>query len=336
MDNIKYCCTDNNNNCNKISLNVVLNKRFAIFTLIFGGDAYLPGVIALGISIRHLSIEKASLIDLCCMVCSDVSESARVFLRKFYDKVIDVAYIEIDPSKIAHRDEKTRRAYSKTFTKMRCFEFTSYDKILFLDADMLVLNDEVFSLFNLNTPAAIFLGGTKDKYFKNANLLQTFQETYCENLHGKLIKSKSNIDLNTIFDKRSSYNIPIETSVFVITPSEDITIKRNILLKKLSDSRYRISGDTELFYIMFYGQTYAIEPRFFGRWINPDVHPEVAILDLYGYLGKPWDIDKLSTMITNPDSVYWWKYYMKIYEKKLNTYHFEMFDNLYKKIKENI
>ena len=160
-------------------------------TLLFGNDSYLPGILLLGSSIRKVmpttNSNKKSNIELCCMVTNDISPEARSLILKIYDHVIDVDYLQIPPNLIKHKNPSTRNIYSKTFTKLRIFEMTQYDKILFLDADMLVIKEDIFSLFNLKTPAAIFMGSLsknpQDRYFKDVEtsgkLFNQFQTKYC-------------------------------------------------------------------------------------------------------------------------------------------------------------
>ena len=119
-------------------------------------------------------------ITLCCMVTHDISKEAKSIISKIYDRIIDVDYLQIPHNLIKHNVPFMRDLYSKTFTKLRIFEMTEYDKVLFLDADMLVLKKDIFSLFNLNTPATIFTGKLNnnpyDRYFKdfekNGNLFK--------------------------------------------------------------------------------------------------------------------------------------------------------------------
>ena len=83
---LKYCCLDrkvksqSNTQCVTINTNLNLdtttnpNPKYAITTLLFGGDSYLPGILLLGSSIRKLmSKEYKKYITLCCMVTNDVS-----------------------------------------------------------------------------------------------------------------------------------------------------------------------------------------------------------------------------------------------------------------------
>ena len=173
-NNLKYCCPDRKNKtqCAKINttlnLHITNNKKpnYAITTLLFGGDSYLPGILLLGSSIKKImskSYEKY--ITLCCMVTNDVSAEARTLISKIYDRIFDVEYLQIPPKLIKHKNPNTQTIYSKTFTKLRIFEMTEYDKVLFLDSDMLVLKKDFFSLFNLNTPSCVFLGNSESLNF---------------------------------------------------------------------------------------------------------------------------------------------------------------------------
>ena len=354
----KYCCPDKKNKtqCSKINkeLNYNLinkktnnnkNSKYAIVTLLFGNDSYLPGILLLGSSIRKVmpttNSNKKSNIELCCMVTNDISLEARSLILKIYDHVIDVDYLQIPPNLIKHTNPSTHNIYSKTFTKLRIFEMTQYDKILFLDANMLVIKEDIFSLFNLQTPAAVFMGKLSndptEKYFKNEKALDKFKNKYCNwkgnSLHGNLIP------YDNYENEKLSGGMNIESSVLLITPNLLIAKQRDNYLKNIIAKNIKMSGDTEMISRMFKNKIYAIEPRFFGRWVNPEEHPELVVLDLYGSDGKPWDIskfDELLKYIEVGDISYWWKIYMKIYEKEYKKYKNNMLDMLYDKIKQNI
>ena len=346
--NLKYCCSDKKNKkqCAKIytTLNINPNHKpkYAITTLLFGSDSYLPGILLLGSSIRQiLPKEYEKYFTLCCMVTPDINKSTRNIILKIYDKLIEVDYLQISPHLIKHKEEKIRNIYSKTFTKLRIFEMIEYDKVLFLDADIIVLKKDIFSLFNLNTPAVVFLGKLSNKpterYFKDFNegrLFKQFQNKYCnwkgKELHGNLIP----------YDKYENENISngmnIETSLLLITPSKFTSSEIQKYLQNIKHKNIKISGDTELISRFFKNKLYAIEPCFFGRWVNPEEHPELVVLDLYGN-EKPWDIKKFTELllfIDVGDIPYWWNTYIKYYEEEYSKYDNKMLDILYKTIKD--
>jgi alpha-N-acetylglucosamine transferase len=358
---LKYCCPDNKikTQCVNINTELKIDKnsnttpKYAITTLLFGGDSYLPGILLLGSSIRNIMPKiYDKYITLCCMVTNDVSKEARGLISKIYDRVIEVDYLQIPPNLIKHKKPNTRNIYSKTFTKLRIFEMTDYDKVLFLDSDTLVLNKDFFSLFNINTPAAVFLGklnnNPSDRYFKefkeNGRLFKQFQNKYCHWQNNKRRKSGPEHILhgNLIpYDKKYeneqiSNGMNIETSVLLITPSKSIMNEIIKYVENIKEKQIKMSGDTEMISRLFKDKMYAIEPRFFGRWVNPEEHPELVVLDLYGSDGKPWDITKFKDLIKYievGDVSYWWKMYMNMYENEYQSWNSKMLDTLYEKIK---
>jgi hypothetical protein len=320
----KYCCTNKKNECIYIDKTIKTKGKYAIMTLIFGGDGYLPGSLLFGSSVAQLI--KGSDISLCCMVTNDVSKEAIKMLSNVFHHILPVDYLQINPNLINHSKEEIRNIYSKTFTKLRCFEFLNYDKILFIDSDTLAIKDDLLGLFNLKTPACLFIGSEHLRYFKNAELLDKFKGTFCNNLHGNLIPYTRELN------EKTTHGLNIETSLFLISPSIEISELRDATIKKVVDTKYKIRTDTELVSMMFKNKIYAIEPRFFGRWVNPDEHPEIVLLDLYGYEGKPWHIDKIDIIKNYNDVRFWHKFYVKIYDKYYHKFNSKTLDTLYKSI----
>ena len=107
-NNLKYCCpnTKVKSHCIHIHPNLNLTRKlsikaftkssnripkYAITTLIFGGDGCLPGILLLGSSIRHF-IPKAyeKYFTLCCMVTPDINKSTRDIILKIYSGVLNI------------------------------------------------------------------------------------------------------------------------------------------------------------------------------------------------------------------------------------------------------
>ena len=346
----KYCCLDKQNRkeCANIytTLNLKENKnpKYAITTLLFGSDSDLPGVLLLGSSIRKvLQIVHKKYITLCCMVTPDINKSTRNIILKIYDKIIEVDYLQIPQNLITHKLKHIRNKYSNEFSKLRIFEMVEYDKVLFLDADMLVLKKDIFSLFNLNTPAVVFMGkisnNPDDRYFKDfknlnkGNHFKNFQNKYChlkgKELHGNLIP------YDKFENETTSNGMNIETSILLIKPSKFMGTEINNYLANIKAKQQKINGDTELISRMFKEKLYAIEPRFFGRWIDPKEIPELVVLDLYG-LYKPWDMNNLKDLlkyIEIGDISYWWDMFLKYYKSTYKMYENKVLDSLYEKLK---
>lgn len=127
-------------------------NKFAYVTLVMKGDNYTPGAIVLAESIRR----SGSTYDILCMCTPDVSDQAREHISTVA-RVVSVDYVRYDskPMLTKRQAELYASWMSESYTKWRCLEFDEYDKILFVDADMLVTNN-IDHLFDLNAPAATF------------------------------------------------------------------------------------------------------------------------------------------------------------------------------------
>jgi alpha-N-acetylglucosamine transferase len=357
----KYCCYDrkNKSQCVKIKSTLNLTKKnntnntnpntnpnpklpkYAICTLLFGNDSYLPGIILLGSSILKVMPKNyKKYITLCCMVTKEISTEARNLILNIYDKIIEVEYLQVPPNLIKHHNPNIRDIYAKTITKLRVYEMTDYDKVLFMDADMLVIKNDIFSLFNLRTPALVFMGrlsnNPTERYFQdfkiNGPLFNKYQHKYCywknKMLHGNLIPYDSN--------EAKSNGLNIETSLMLISPDKSIINKINKYIEYLIHKKIKIYTELSIVTALFKNKIYAIEPRFFGRWGNPEIQPELVIIDLYGSQGKPWDITKITKIYENiseyDDVSYWWKTYISTYKTHYKHYKNKMLDDLYNTI----
>lgn len=135
----------------------------AFVMLLFNGDAYLPGVLTLAHSLR----EHGNTSDIVCMVTPDVPESATEAMRVVGVKVRRVDYIKFLTKRM--KSKKQQERYSKwanvSFTKWQCLALTQYEKILFLDADMLA-RANIEDVFDVQAPAGVFETpwGTQNPY----------------------------------------------------------------------------------------------------------------------------------------------------------------------------
>lgn len=122
---------------------------YAIATLVMNGVEYVPGAVCLAKSIRRFHQD----IDLICMVTEDVSSEE---LEKWYNKVVIVDPICVEAPNVGGKRATTIYYWiSRAPTKWHILQFEEYEKILFMDADMIVVNP-IDQLFLLPTPAAVF------------------------------------------------------------------------------------------------------------------------------------------------------------------------------------
>lgn len=146
------------------------SSKYAYVTMLIKGDGYVPGALALAQSLK----QSGTTADLICMVTNDVSENAKADLATLF-KVKVVPKIEHE-SKL--RTENQERIYSKfiseLYTKWQCLKFKEYDKVMFVDADI-IFTENVDHLFDLPAPAAVFA----------SPWMKPWEPTGLKNLYGK-------------------------------------------------------------------------------------------------------------------------------------------------------
>ncbi|XP_042224926.1 glycogenin-1-like isoform X5 [Homarus americanus] len=104
-------------------------------------DGYAIGALVLGHSLRSNNTTK----DLVIMIAPAVSEAIKSMLESVFNKVIIVDVLDSRDS--AHLSLLKRPELGVTFTKLHCWTLTQYSKCVFLDADMLCVQnpDDLFS-----------------------------------------------------------------------------------------------------------------------------------------------------------------------------------------------
>lgn len=111
--------------------------KTAYVTALCNGDGYLPGVEVLGKSLEASGSQEPKLV----LVTADISQRARQRLTQLGWQVRGVAPIE-NPA----GDRLLFSRFGAVFTKLRVWELTDFDRVVFLDADTLVLKnvDDLF------------------------------------------------------------------------------------------------------------------------------------------------------------------------------------------------
>src|SRR5690242_2106210 len=111
----------------------------AYTTVLTHGDAYAPGVEVLGHSLRATGTKEAMVL----LVTSDVPDRARKRLGRagWTLREIDVIKNPV-PAK-----QQLFPRFDKVFTKLRAWELEEFDKVVLLDADM-VVTKSLDSLFD--------------------------------------------------------------------------------------------------------------------------------------------------------------------------------------------
>jgi lipopolysaccharide biosynthesis glycosyltransferase len=135
-----------------------------VYVTILSTDSYLPGVITLHSSLMKTKPKYKFL----CLITPNISKNVRDMLFIF-----DIEILEIEPVTNPHNsNEKDRRYYN--YSKLNMFGLTQFSKIVYIDADMVVLHnlDELFDKPNMSgTNAGGWIERTKDYKQLNSGLV---------------------------------------------------------------------------------------------------------------------------------------------------------------------
>lgn len=192
------------------------NRKKAFVTIIFGGDAYIPGILALGHSLR-LTKTKYKLI---CMV-QDKDEDNFKGLNKdmideintIYDLVVGIDLLKTNfESEYFKKNKEHYKNIQYYTTKNQIFGLYDYNKIIYLDASCIVKNniDYIFNDYDKST-------------YKYNDDYNEFEVTKM-GLHGNFFLIIPSIELyNKALYLISNYSYYFENEYFIYSNDEVIT-----------------------------------------------------------------------------------------------------------------
>ena len=137
-----------------------------MFVTYLGTDSFLPGILALNSSLVKYN-KTYELIVL-------VSDSVSVTITNMLD-FKKITYKIVKQITNPQKTNDDQRNFKYTYTKLRIFELFEYDKVVYLDADMLVCNN-IEELFNRPHLSAVIAGG-----------LHSLNSAWCELNSGLLV-----------------------------------------------------------------------------------------------------------------------------------------------------
>lgn len=126
---------------------------YAYVTLVMNDPSYFYGALVLWYSLKKVGSKH----DFVIMVTSNLVDSEGYFVAK---SIPNVKIVIVNEANFSARQKSSKRFINLyhwlnlSFTKFQLFTLTQYDKVLFLDADMVVQRNPDL-LFRLNTPAGI-------------------------------------------------------------------------------------------------------------------------------------------------------------------------------------
>ena len=326
--NVKENVKENVKTKVKVKVKAKAAEKFAVCTLLAIDESYLPGALALACSFReNIPRKKWPNIDLVCMCVEGtrISKSGIALLRRWFDVVDFVAPLRVTPDLIHHRDATTRERYSQMFVKFRLLEMTRYQKILYMDADMLVLRPTLVNLFMLDTPAAVFYGCTNP--FKGAHEKTAYTRNVCPVIeHGKTIQNRrmaSNESCPRSINgvKTRGKYMGFEAALMLLGPDPLLLQRIESIVrdaqKGVPFAKELVSKtEASLFNRLFATKMHVINNHFLGRWVDAQTVPGYVTLDSYGYMGKPWNVD----VPNYSDVVYWRKRYAEYASQHPSTF----------------
>lgn len=161
----------------------------AIVTLVMNGNSYVPGAVAMAVSVK----KTGWIHDIVCMITEDVTDTSE--LKKNFSRVVRVPKLVYQVKNLP--SARQRELYSSwqdaSFTKWNCLKL-KYSLVLFIDADIIITKNPE-ELFSYQAPAAWF-GSVWARKSKNIfcafNEIQTGEEISNELIqkavHGKFEK----------------------------------------------------------------------------------------------------------------------------------------------------
>jgi len=270
----------------------------AYVMLMFGGDSYLEGIKTLAYSL----IKTGTKNDIICMVTHDVSQNARNKMKKLGIKVIEVPYLKFKSKPLKSQKQADRYPWMNvSYTKLNCLNLTQYKKILFLDADMIVMKN-IDHLFKRHAPASQFVD---KKIFKDK-----------KNNFGKFVTQ------NNIKKLLNTRQFVADASLLLLEPNKKHFEDYKKMMKTMEPFGFKaISGYDEQS-ICYFMSLYKKGPK--KKWLNLggqyscnwtiDCDQKTAyILNFIGDI-KPWikDISKKF-----PDTLPWYKLHKEMIDYRL-------------------
>ena len=263
--------------------------KYGICTLIFGNTSYLVGA-CLSFYVHRQFIKKNNLdIDLIAMV-DDKIYKYKDILELYFDKIIK---IDLDEIVLNYRhNAKEYKNYSTwvkySINKWKIFNIENYDKILFIDVDVLPLDISFYDIFETNTPA-IFVGKSgknklNKKYFSNKS-------------------SFNNLDYTT--DKHLKNNL--NATIILIKPNPGMWKEYMKFIKICEgkngyDTRFNVDETTLTYFLIFYKniQVFKINEKYVGSFY--DYNEKKLSFDFMTAVIKSWN--KMPFLTWNDENIW--------------------------------
>lgn len=130
------------------------NKNNAIFMLCFLKDHYVLGA-CIGAFTHREFIKKLNLNIELVILCDDyIYKKFYNLLNLYFDRVINTKFRRFELNEnYKYQNKKYGEWIFLSLTKWECLKYEEYNKILFIDIDILPIRHTFYKLFSFNTPA---------------------------------------------------------------------------------------------------------------------------------------------------------------------------------------
>lgn len=279
-------------------LEPIAEEKYAWAVLVMIGDAYAPGAMVVAQSLRNVGTKYPTI----CMVTEDVSMEMRKNMSLVFDHVIEIPYIshKARPMHTAKQKDYYGGWLDKSFTKWNCLNFTDYDRVILVDADITFITN-VDDLFDLHPPAACYSLPWALPYVKTG-LVNPYIGKMKELPHGVTIPA------NTIMKALKMKTFVGGGFIVLLRPDAEEYKKFVSMVKEneiYAENYISTSTADEMSIAEFYArrninwthihQRYAAIP-WKQEWVSTDIRG-------YHYFGKkPWEMDPTEW----PDLADWW------------------------------
>ena len=218
--------------------------KYAISTIIFQNPSYIVGA-CISFHAHKQFIKKLGLKIKLIVLVDELIYGYKNILEKYFDSIIRIKLetIKLNYDKIKEKDSGSLKKYSKwikySINKWQIINQEEYDKILFIDVDVLPVTEDFYDIFKNNTPSVLI-----NKIYENNILIKK-----------NVISNKDKFDLED-YNTDKYLNLSINASMLLINPNENL-YDEYLEFVKICEGKngYESSHADEtslLYFLMFY------------------------------------------------------------------------------------
>jgi hypothetical protein len=257
---------------------------YAYVTLLMLGDSYVSAAIVMAQSLINAGSQAERIV----MITPDITEEAKIILKRFFTSVININYISV--THFSTGDKNKDKYLDLIFTKFNCLNLVQYKKILFINPDSIILTHPDH-LFTLQTPAGCATP-TVDQYMKNCSKFY-----HGEKIPSALLKEGLTINGRLLLLK------PTLGEFDDILHDISTSYYKNLIETKFTHP------DESYISLRYAKNFFQINPAFLGIESTNQEHYSISFKGVKPFI---YDEDKMASYIGIESFVMWHDIYMRI------------------------